>query len=84
MATALDAAHSDDRQAGPRADLAHLGERDRADRRAGDAAGAATQPRLAGADLIGVGTESFRDPLAAARIAAELEGSPANAAPVAL
>jgi dihydroorotate dehydrogenase (NAD+) catalytic subunit len=38
----------------------------------------------AGADLVGVGTESFRDPLAGARIAAELAGSPANAAPVAL
>jgi dihydroorotate dehydrogenase (NAD+) catalytic subunit len=38
----------------------------------------------AGADLVGVGTESFRDPLAGARIAAELEGSPANAAPVTL
>jgi dihydroorotate dehydrogenase (NAD+) catalytic subunit len=34
----------------------------------------------AGADLVAVGTESFRDPLAGARIAAELEGSPANAA----
>jgi dihydroorotate dehydrogenase (NAD+) catalytic subunit len=38
-----------------------------------------------GADLIGVGTESFRDPLAAARIAAEVasadEAFPANAAP---
>jgi dihydroorotate dehydrogenase (NAD+) catalytic subunit len=33
----------------------------------------------AGADLVAVGTESFRDPLAGARIAAELEGSPANA-----
>jgi dihydroorotate dehydrogenase (NAD+) catalytic subunit len=32
-----------------------------------------------GADLVAVGTESFRDPLAGARIAAELEGSPANA-----
>jgi dihydroorotate dehydrogenase (NAD+) catalytic subunit len=37
-----------------------------------------------GADFVGVGTESFRDPLAGARIAAELAGSPANAAPVAL
>jgi dihydroorotate dehydrogenase (NAD+) catalytic subunit len=36
----------------------------------------------AGADLVAVGTESFRDPLAAARIAAQLEGSPANAAAV--
>jgi dihydroorotate dehydrogenase (NAD+) catalytic subunit len=36
----------------------------------------------AGADLVAVGTESFRDPLAAARIAAQLEGSPANAAGV--
>jgi dihydroorotate dehydrogenase (NAD+) catalytic subunit len=34
----------------------------------------------AGADVVAVGTESFRDPLAGARIAAELEGSPANAA----
>ncbi|HET8759402.1 MAG TPA: hypothetical protein VFM58_25510 [Solirubrobacteraceae bacterium] len=38
-----------------------------------------------GADLVGVGTESFRDPLAAARIAAEAatlsEAFPANAAP---
>ena len=38
----------------------------------------------AGADLVGVGTESFRDPLAGARIADELsrlrEGFPANAA----
>jgi dihydroorotate dehydrogenase (NAD+) catalytic subunit len=38
-----------------------------------------------GADLIGVGTESFRDPLAAARIAAEAasahEAFPANATP---
>ena len=38
-----------------------------------------------GADLIGVGTESFRDPLAGARIAAEAaaanEAFPANAAP---
>jgi dihydroorotate dehydrogenase len=37
-----------------------------------------------GADLIGVGTESFRDPLAAARIAAEAAASdeafPANTA----
>jgi dihydroorotate dehydrogenase (NAD+) catalytic subunit len=31
-----------------------------------------------GADIVAVGTESFRDPLAGARIAAELEGSPAN------
>jgi dihydroorotate dehydrogenase (NAD+) catalytic subunit len=37
----------------------------------------------AGADIVAVGTESFRDPLAGARIAAELEGSPANAAPAA-
>jgi dihydroorotate dehydrogenase (NAD+) catalytic subunit len=40
--------------------------------------------REAGADLVGVGTESFRDPLAAGRIAAEVsraeEGFPANAA----
>ena len=36
----------------------------------------------AGADLVAVGTESFRNPLAAARIAAQLEGSPANAAAV--
>jgi dihydroorotate dehydrogenase (NAD+) catalytic subunit len=39
--------------------------------------------REAGADLVGVGTESFRDPLAAARIAAEAsrftEAFPANA-----
>jgi dihydroorotate dehydrogenase (NAD+) catalytic subunit len=38
-----------------------------------------------GADLVGVGTESFRDPLAGARIAAEMssaaEAFPANAAP---
>ena len=38
-----------------------------------------------GADLVGVGTESFRDPLAGARIAAEAstlnEAFPANAAP---
>jgi dihydroorotate dehydrogenase (NAD+) catalytic subunit len=38
-----------------------------------------------GADLVGVGTESFRDPLAASRIAAEAsslsEAFPANAAP---
>jgi dihydroorotate dehydrogenase (NAD+) catalytic subunit len=34
----------------------------------------------AGADVVAVGTESFRDPLAGARIATELEGSPANAA----
>jgi dihydroorotate dehydrogenase (NAD+) catalytic subunit len=32
----------------------------------------------AGADLVGVGTESFRDPLAGARIAAELEKIDAN------
>jgi dihydroorotate dehydrogenase (NAD+) catalytic subunit len=42
--------------------------------------------RQAGADLVAVGTESFRDPLAARRIAEEAsrfeEGSPANAAPV--
>jgi len=41
--------------------------------------------RQAGADLVAVGTESFRDPLAARRIAEEAsrfeEGSPANAAP---
>jgi dihydroorotate dehydrogenase (NAD+) catalytic subunit len=41
--------------------------------------------RQAGADLVGVGTESFRDPLAAGRIEAELsrftEAFPANAAP---
>jgi dihydroorotate dehydrogenase (NAD+) catalytic subunit len=40
--------------------------------------------RGAGADLVGVGTESFRDPLAARRIATEVsraeEGFPANAA----
>jgi dihydroorotate dehydrogenase (NAD+) catalytic subunit len=30
----------------------------------------------AGADLVAVGTESFRDPLAAARIATDLEESP--------
>jgi dihydroorotate dehydrogenase (NAD+) catalytic subunit len=40
--------------------------------------------REAGADLVGVGTESFRDPLAAGRIASEAsraeEGFPANAA----
>jgi dihydroorotate dehydrogenase (NAD+) catalytic subunit len=40
-----------------------------------------------GSDLVGVGTESFRDPLAAARIAAEAaalnKGFPANAAPAA-
>ena len=40
--------------------------------------------REAGADLVGVGTESFRNPLAAGRIAAEVsraeEGFPANAA----
>jgi dihydroorotate dehydrogenase (NAD+) catalytic subunit len=38
--------------------------------------------RQAGADVVAVGTESFRDPLAGARIAAELsaseQGSPAN------
>jgi dihydroorotate dehydrogenase (NAD+) catalytic subunit len=43
--------------------------------------------RAAGADLVGVGTESFRDPLAAERIAREastLDGSfPANAATLA-
>jgi dihydroorotate dehydrogenase (NAD+) catalytic subunit len=43
--------------------------------------------RAAGADLVGVGTESFRDPLAARRLAAEVssseEGFPANAAPAA-
>ena len=32
----------------------------------------------AGADLVGVGTESFRDPLAGARIAAELRAMDAN------
>ena len=32
----------------------------------------------AGADLVGVGTESFRDPRAGARIAAELEQIDAN------
>src|SRR5918999_3405410 len=32
----------------------------------------------AGADLVGVGTESFRDPLAGARIAAELAQIDAN------
>jgi dihydroorotate dehydrogenase (NAD+) catalytic subunit len=41
--------------------------------------------RQAGADLVAVGTESFRDPLAASRIAGELsalaEAFPANAAP---
>jgi dihydroorotate dehydrogenase (NAD+) catalytic subunit len=40
--------------------------------------------RRAGADLVAVGTESFRDPLAASRIASELsiaeKGFPANAA----
>jgi dihydroorotate dehydrogenase (NAD+) catalytic subunit len=40
--------------------------------------------REAGADVVGVGTESFRDPLAARRVAAELskpaEAFPANAA----
>jgi dihydroorotate dehydrogenase (NAD+) catalytic subunit len=44
--------------------------------------------REAGADLVGVGTESFRDPLAAGRLAAEVsrreEGFPANAAPAAM
>ncbi len=44
----------------------------------------AQELREAGADLVGVGTESFRDPLAAGRIAAEAsraeEGFPANAA----
>jgi dihydroorotate dehydrogenase (NAD+) catalytic subunit len=43
--------------------------------------------REAGADLVGVGTESFRDPLAARRVADEVsrlqEGFPANAAPAA-
>jgi dihydroorotate dehydrogenase (NAD+) catalytic subunit len=43
--------------------------------------------REAGAVLVGVGTESFRDPLAARRLAAEVsrseEGFPANAAPAA-
>jgi dihydroorotate dehydrogenase (NAD+) catalytic subunit len=43
--------------------------------------------REAGAALVGVGTESFRDPLAAQRLAAEVsrpeEGFPANAAPAA-
>jgi len=34
----------------------------------------------AGADLVAVGTESFRDPLAGARIAAALDGFPANTA----
>jgi dihydroorotate dehydrogenase (NAD+) catalytic subunit len=46
--------------------------------------GHAQDLREAGADLVGVGTESFRDPLAAGRIAAEVsraeEGFPANAA----
>ena len=47
----------------------------------------------AGADLVGVGTESFRDPRAGARIAAELrdprkqrpdrEGAPRRASPIA-
>ena len=32
----------------------------------------------AGADLVAVGTESFRDPLAAARVTAELAETPAN------
>ncbi|MDP9228238.1 MAG: hypothetical protein M3M99_04200 [Actinomycetota bacterium] len=32
----------------------------------------------AGADLVAVGTESFRDPLAGARVAAELAEIPAN------
>jgi dihydroorotate dehydrogenase (NAD+) catalytic subunit len=36
----------------------------------------------AGAELVAVGTESFRDPLAGARVAAELEGSPANSAAI--
>jgi dihydroorotate dehydrogenase (NAD+) catalytic subunit len=44
--------------------------------------------REAGADLVGVGTESFRDPLAAGRLAAEVsrweEGFPANAARAAM
>jgi dihydroorotate dehydrogenase (NAD+) catalytic subunit len=44
--------------------------------------------REAGAELVGVGTESFRNPLAARLIAAEAsrfkEGFPANAAPAAL
>jgi dihydroorotate dehydrogenase (NAD+) catalytic subunit len=35
---------------------------------------------LAGADLVAVGTENFRDPAAAARIRAELDDLPANAA----
>jgi dihydroorotate dehydrogenase (NAD+) catalytic subunit len=39
--------------------------------------------RAAGADLVAVGTESFRDPLAGARVAAGLaaleDGLPANA-----
>jgi dihydroorotate dehydrogenase (NAD+) catalytic subunit len=43
--------------------------------------------RKAGADLVAVGTESFRDPLSGARIAAGLQaledGLPANAAPLA-
>jgi dihydroorotate dehydrogenase (NAD+) catalytic subunit len=48
-------------------------------------AGHARDLRQAGADLVGVGTESFRDPLAAARIAPGAsrftEAFPANAAP---
>jgi dihydroorotate dehydrogenase (NAD+) catalytic subunit len=44
--------------------------------------------REAGADLVGVGTESFRDPLAARRLAAEVsrfeQGFPANAVPAAV
>jgi hypothetical protein len=32
----------------------------------------------AGADVVAVGTESFRDPLAGARVAAELAEIPAN------
>ena len=43
----LHAAHADDRDADALADLAHLRQRDRADRRAGHAAGAAAEPRLA-------------------------------------
>jgi dihydroorotate dehydrogenase len=43
--------------------------------------------RRAGADLVGVGTESFRDPLAAATVAAELaeleHNFPANSGVVA-
>jgi dihydroorotate dehydrogenase (NAD+) catalytic subunit len=45
----------------------------------------ASDLRQAGADLVGVGTESFRDPLAGARIATEAsrftEAFPANTAP---